>query len=289
MNDMARKKRDKYKPNNIILAVGVLLVLVLSLWGFKMYPFSITQTYSTELTEPGSLPWWSGECRDESSECKQLYGIVPFTNTIIVDNDWKITNSISTPYIPNGYGWKCHQVVYVYYQDELLGSVEQPDSGGFMVDMTNKVFYDDYNEAEITNAKDYMRIRKVKSRYNGLYYRCDYYLNEIMWIHRECVQDSDCDDDNPYTLYDKCENNVCIVSDPVECVSDSDCEYFNECKSNACVIKDDYKDNDNDGVINKDDACPNVAGSGSDGCCTIIEKIQNYINKLITIIMNMLG
>ena len=121
-----------------------------------------------------------------------------------------------------------------------------------------------------------------------LYDKCE---NNVCIVSEpvECVSDSDCDDDNPYTLYDKCENNVCIVSDPVECVGDSDCDYFEECKSNICVTKYDYKDSDNDGVINKDDVCPDVAGSGSDGCCTIIEKIQNYINMLITTIMNMLG
>lgn len=274
----------------VVFVIFTILILGFNLLSASIFNFAFMSVYQypTQLTEPGSLPWWSGECRDDSSECQQLDGVVPFTNTIIVDNDWKIVNSISTPYVAGEARWECKQVVYVYYQDELLGSVSQPDSGGFMVDMTNKMFYDDYNEEQIAGAKDYMRIRNVKSRYVGPpYYQCDYYLNEIIWIQRECIVDSDCDDQNPFTLYDTCENNLCISSEPVQCVSNNDCDYFEECKDNICITASGWLDNDEDGVINKDDNCPDEYGMGDDGCPTLIEQIKNYINELVSIIIKM--
>jgi len=269
------------------LAFAAFIIIAVFAMGLNFVSMAVYQ-YPTQLTEPGSIPWWSGSCWDESHECKQLDGKVPFTNTIIVDTDWKITNSIADHYInDNGeFTFGCSQTVNVYYQDELLGSVVRPDTAGFIVDMTKGIVYDDYNDEFFADAKDYMRITKGKSCWRPTYMQCWYYRNEITWVQRECMIDSDCDDDNPFTLHDKCEDNICISSDPVECVNNIDCEYFEECKDNICITASGWLDDDEDGIINKDDVCPDLYGTGSDGCPTLTEKIQNYINQIIELIEN---
>ena len=198
-------------PNkNGILVIAVILVLALVVIGFQS--FSVV-SYKTSLDEPGSLPWWSGFCWDESHECKQLDGKVPFTNTIIVDTDWKITNSIADHYInDNGdFIFGCSQTVNVYYKDEHLGSVVRPDTAGFLVDMTNKVVYDDYNSAFVADAKDYMRITKGKSSWRQTYMQCWYYRNQISWVQHECIVDSDCILDDYYGKSVSCINNACVI------------------------------------------------------------------------------
>lgn len=199
--------KTKTKAKSMLIGLSIIAFVVLLLFVFITPSMMSIYKYPTSLTEPGSLPWWSGSCKDECSECQQLDGVVPFTNTIIVDNDWRITNSISTPYVAGQERWECHQVINIYHKDVLLDSITQPDSGGFIVDMTNKIVYPDYNENFITDVDDYMRIRKVKSRYVGEpYYRCDYFLNEIIWAS---VSDDVVIDDDDVSIFDMIHNYIC--------------------------------------------------------------------------------
>ena len=451
-----KKGNIRVKSILIIGTFTLLLVLLLSILFvspdiFKNIKMSIYNE-DTHLSSPGSIPWWVGECRDDTHECEQLKKIT-FSNVIYVDDDWKITSSKRDWYqkfdyckdvveqkpptkqssyenyfhrphtryttydscvmnynmsseivdkngctiktwtwydgVLNRYYnvispwsrqkcwykdkmtrtmyywsndnknakacshssggselawiWDCYQNINIYYKNELIGSVEQPDSGGFLVDIDNKIIYDDYNTDFVNNTKNFIRIRKVKSKYKGEpYYTCDYFLNEIIWSHRECLNnsecndnnsytlfdtcetyrckhsepvecltdidcddnneytlddkcidykciisepveclnDSDCDDQDPYTLDDKCVDYKCIISGQIQCLSDSDCNISRECVDNACVMRYEYKDNDRDGILNKDDECIDLYGSDDKGCPTTTEKIVNYINKI---------
>ena len=233
-------------------------------------------------------------------------------------NYWPGDNDLAGPYSHSSGGseleliWGCHQEINIYYQGELLDAIEQPDSGGFVIDMDNKIVYDDYSDEVIANTKNFMRIRNINSKYiPEPYYQCDYYRNEIIWMQRECLVDSecndndaytlfdtcldykcvfsepveclsdeDCNDSNPYTLTDMCIDNKCINSDPVTCISDDDCQYYEECIDNNCKTQYNYLDDDGDRIVNKDDKCINVYGSKKDGCPTLYEQIMTLLQMI---------
>jgi len=55
------------------------------------------------------------------------------------------------------------------------------------------------------------------------------------WMEEvECVEDSYCDDSDPYTIRDWCENNVCMHSQKVQCIKDEDCNVEEFCDENNC-------------------------------------------------------
>lgn len=449
-----KKGNMRVKSILIIGIFTVLLVLLLSIFFispdiFKNVKFSVYNE-NLHLSSPGSIPWWLGECRDDTHECEQLKKVT-FSDTIYVDDDWKITSSKRDWYQifdyckevtenkpsrdqttweyhfhrPNyryttydrcvmnyklasetvdkngctiktwtwydgikkqtsdcyqaGYGaccynkdglvryfhandnkeagpkshssggselewiWNCYQKINIYYKNELIGSVDSVTANDFLIDMDNKIVYDELDFDLVDNTHNILRIKKTKQKYKGEpYYSCDYIFNTVMWEQRECLSDSECDDNNDYTLYDTCESYVCKHSEPVECLNDTDCDDYNsytlsdkcenhrciisepveclnnldcddqdpytlddkcidyeciisgqiqclsdndcnesrECIDNVCVMRYEYKDDDGDNILNKDDECINLYGSDKYGCPTITEKAINFIEKI---------